>query len=276
MNITEKCIISKKGKTELCEDGIIITENYIAVIDGSTSKSDKQYDGKTTGKQSLDILLKAIEKLKYNLSITEVIEFLTNEIAKSYTKYNIYELAKLHPEERFTASCIIFSKYAKEIWMIGDCQCLVDGYQYKNEKKVDKLLSELRSYYIQCEMLIGKSITEFIENDTGRAYIIPAIKKQYLFQNAKVNSEYAYSAIDGFLVNMEKVKIISIKGNTKNIVLATDGYPKLKKTLEESEKYLKIILDKDPLLYMRFKSTKGLQSGNISYDDRAYVSFAPN
>lgn len=55
--------------------------------------------------------------------------------------------------------------------------------------------------------------------------------------------------------------------------MASDGYPDLCETLRESEEKLKILLEKDPLMISIYKSTKGLQKGNTSFDDRAYISF---
>ena len=55
--------------------------------------------------------------------------------------------------------------------------------------------------------------------------------------------------------------------------MATDGYPKLYDTLEKSEEYLAHILEYDPLCFQEYKSTKGLQKGNSSFDDRTYIKF---
>lgn len=69
-----------------------------------------------------------------------------------------------------------------------------------------------------------------------------------------------------------------------DIILASDGYPELKSTLEESEQALHKILEEDPLLFRQFKSTKGKivkppsfgdhsskKTGATSFDDRTYV-----
>ena len=57
------------------------------------------------------------------------------------------------------------------------------------------------------------------------------------------------------------------------MVLASDGYPKLFGTLEESEHYLQKVLAEDPLCISLNKQTKGLMVGNNSYDDRTFVRF---
>ena len=55
--------------------------------------------------------------------------------------------------------------------------------------------------------------------------------------------------------------------------MASDGYPVLKETLEETEEALKIVLETDPLCFRQYKSAKGLQKGNNSFDDRTYIKF---
>ena len=84
---------------------------------------------------------------------------------------------------------------------------------------------------------------------------------------------YKVRVLDGFFEDMSSIKIIDVPDNAQEIVLASDGYPELLPTLEESERALKEILAEDPLFILRHKSTKGLQKGNNSFDDRAYIRF---
>ena len=50
-----------------------------------------------------------------------------------------------HPSERITASCIVYSIFHQQIWMIGDCQCLVDGVFYDNPKPTEQANALKRS-----------------------------------------------------------------------------------------------------------------------------------
>lgn len=54
-------------------------------------------------------------------------------------------------------------------------------------------------------------------------------------------------------------------------MLASDGYPILKATLQESEESLARHLADDPQNIKEYVATKGLVEGNLSFDDRAYV-----
>ena len=173
-----------------------------------------------------------------------------------------------HPSERITASCIVYSIFHQEIWMIGDCQCLVDGVFYDNPKPSEQSNALKRSVIIKKALANGKTVEDFQMKDEGRALILPDIIAGCLLQNRK------YSVFDGFPVLMENVRIIPCKEN-KEIVLASDGYPFLKPTLQESEKTLQELLEVDPLCVDKYLATKGVMKGNNSFDDRAYIRFQP-
>jgi len=70
------------------------------------------------------------------------------------------------------------------------------------------------------------------------------------------------------------VNIASANVKSHEIVLASDGYPFLKSTLEASEKALEELLKHDPQCVNSFIATKGLVEGNKSFDDRTYIRFA--
>ena len=56
-------------------------------------------------------------------------------------------------------------------------------------------------------------------------------------------------------------------------MFASDGYPKLANTLEESEALLDMQRKNDPLNIGEFKATKAFVEGNNSFDDRSYIRF---
>ena len=268
--IIEKNIVSKHKSIKYCEDKIVYNDFFACVIDGATTKSTELYENKTSGLLVSEILEKTILNLEEKKSLSQTIDILTYSVRDYYIAKNLIENMKKNPLDRLTASIVIFSKYFNQIWMIGDCQCIVDDKVYTNEKFIDKLLSETRAFYIKKELISGKSIKELQKFDTGRQYILPLLISQSYFQNSKFDSEYSYCVIDGFPINLPQVKVIDIN-SSKTIVLASDGYPKLFNTLYETENYLDYILEKDPLCYDLYKSTKGKNVDMNSFDDRAYL-----
>ena len=269
--IIEKNIVSKENRIENCEDRIVFNNYFACVIDGVTSKSSLLYDGnKKSGLLVGEILEKTILNLEKDTNLPNMLDILTNSIKDYYIKHKIINDVKNNPFNRLSASMIIYSNYYNQIWMIGDCQCLIDDNLYTNNKLIDKILADTRSFYITKELIEGKTIEELMKYDTGREYILPLLISQTYFQNNRFDSEYSYCVVDGFPINMSQVKIIEAK-NASSIILASDGYPKLYNNLKESENYLNYILEKDPLCYNIFKSTKGKQKNMVSYDDRAYL-----
>lgn len=175
-------------------------------------------------------------------------------------------LARLaeHPEERLTASAIVYSRLRREIWMIGDCQCLVGGQYYDNPKPSEAVLAQQRADFIAQSDLPKE---HFLEHDTAREAIIPPLIESMKRQNKD------FSVIDGFPIPEQYVRIITLNFQPWEIVLASDGYPWLCPTLAESEGRLAWQRQNDPLNIGEFKATKAFMKGQDSFDDRTYIRF---
>ena len=92
----------------------------------------------------------------------------------------------------------------------------------------------------------------------------------------KRGSAYGYSVLNGEEIPEELIKVIRLSefsGSEHEIILASDGYPVLKPTLQQSEWELEYIMREDPQCCRMYESTKGLKSGNKSFDDRTYIRF---
>ena len=270
MKVIEQFLKSKTQIESDCEDSIFFSDNFAAVIDGVTSKSTLKYMNETSGRACSQLLKKTLENLPVKSTARQAVEFLTSAVFKMYKELGIEEHVKNFPSERASACIAIYSNYKKEIWMVGDCQCLVDKTYYSNVKKIDSLLSDIRSLFIQTELKLGKSYDTIQANDTGREFILPLLERQSVFQNNLTTNEYTYGVIDGFKVPKSELNIFKLS-HPQNIILATDGYPRLFETLAQCENYLKKILKNDPLCFQEFKSTKGLQPGYSSFDDRSFI-----
>jgi hypothetical protein len=269
--VIEQFIAPGKGSSETCEDVLVVTNDFICVIDGVTSKSKRLWDGHTTGWMAAHILSEAITSLPVEITCYEAVERLTSAITNYYHSNNVFEEMRDNPVQRFSATLALYSSYHNEVWMVGDCQCMTDDVKHKHPKLVDQITSDARALYLHLELHKGKMIADLMEHDTGRVFIQPLLDNQQLFQNYAGESPYAYGVIDGFETPRHTIKRIPVEEGSHSLVLASDGYPELKPTLAESEDALHFILDNDPLCIHLFKSTKGLLKGQVSLDDRAYV-----
>lgn len=288
MKIIESSIIGKKSQ-EACEDGMVVTDDFIAVIDGSTSKTPKHLNpDMKNGRYAMMLISEYIrEELKADASVDDFCQGVTAYIYnKVYEKLGVEERLKEHPEERLTASAILYSRTRNEVWMVGDCQAIIDGKLYENGKPY--------------ELEIARKRVELIEQGLSpaeaRKQIEPLLIKAMLS-----GQNQTYTVIDGFPIYREGVKVVSVSASSSvqdsvpasdsvpcsdsasasdtipssssEIVLASDGYPFLEPTLAASEAALAEQIANDPQNIHSFIATKGIVEGNKSFDDRTYIRF---
>ena len=253
MNITEHFICGKHTAAD-CEDGIVITNDFAAVIDGSTSKTPTRLEpSMKNGRFAMMLISEYIKLMSADYSMDDFCRGITLRFAEEYDKRGITERMAEHPEERLTASAIIYSNSRKEVWMVGDCQAIIDGTCYDNSKPYEQEIAMQRAALIKN----GMSPKE------ARRTIEPLLIKTMLEgQNRQ------YAVIDGTPIYMPGTRIVKA---SHSVVLASDGYPTLLPTLKESEEALAKHLADDPQNIGDFVATKGLVEGNVSFDDRAYI-----
>lgn len=288
MKIIESSIIGKKNQ-EACEDGMVVTDDFIAVIDGSTSKTPKHLNpDMKNGRYAMMLISEYIrEELKTDASVDDFCQGVTAYIYnKVYEKLEVEERLKEHPEERLTASAILYSRTRNEVWMVGDCQAIIDGKLYENGKPYEEKIARKRV----------ELIAQGLSPAEARKQIEPLLIKAMLS-----GQNLTYTVIDGFPIYREGVKVVSVSdscsvqdsvpasdsvpcsdsvsasgtipSSSSEIVLASDGYPFLKPTLAASEAALAEQIANDPQNIHSFIATKGIVEGNKSFDDRTYIRF---
>ena len=294
MKIIESSIIGKKSP-EACEDGMVVTDDFIAVIDGSTSKTPKHLNpDMKNGRYAMMLISEYIrEELKADASVDDFCQGVTAFIYnKVYEKLGVEERLKEHPEERLTASAILYSRTRNEVWMVGDCQAIIDGKLYENGKPYEEKIARKRV----------ELIAQGLSPAEARKQIEPLLIEAMLS-----GQNQTYTVIDGFPIYREGVKVVSVSdsssvqdsvsssdscsgqdpvscsgsasasdtipSSSSEIVLASDGYPFLKPTLAASEAALAEQIANDPQNIHSFIATKGIVEGNKSFDDRTYIRF---
>lgn len=259
MEIIESSIIGKKNQ-DACEDGLVVTDDFVAVIDGSTSKTPLQLSpDMKNGRYAMNLISQYIaHELLPDASMEDFCKGVSSYIYNNvYAERNVVERMRLHPEERLTAVAAIYSQARKEVWMVGDCQVMIDGRLYDNSKAYESEIAQKRVDLIK-QGISPKEARKAIE-----PLLIAAMQE---------GQNQIYAVIDGFPICLSGVRVIPLSSiSAKEIVLASDGYPFLKPTLVESEEALRQQLDADPQNIHSFLATKGLVEGNKSFDDRTYV-----
>lgn len=183
-----------------------------------------------------------------------------------YGKRQMERMA-LHPEERLTCSAIVFSRLQRQIWMVGDCQCLVDGQLFDNPKPAEAVHAAKRAARVRHLLDQGVTVDQLLDHDAARDIIIPDIVASMKQQNI------SYAVIDGFPIAERHVKVMTLDFQPHQIVLASDGYPFLRPTLDESEALLRRQQATDPLNIDTFVACKAFMHGQDSFDDRSYIRF---
>lgn len=273
MKILQQYINSKSGDLSTCEDGFYEDENFVMLTDGATAKGKlRWFEGAHKGGWvAKETHIKTMQTLDKNISAIEAIKAFTQGVKKYYLNHELgFEHFEKTPEDRMEASILVYSKARSEVWAYGDCQLLINGKIHPLDKKIDELNSNMRSLYNITMLEAGHTLEDLAKNDLGRELIIPILKTQPLLANK--DGDYGYPVLNGINYNENLLKIHKVKPGDE-IVFASDGYPFIKNTLEESEKELAKVLKEDPFLIYNYKSTKGLMEGNISYDDRSYLKF---
>ena len=289
MKVIESSIIGKKSP-EACEDGMVVTDDFIAVIDGSTSKTPKHLNpDMKNGRYAMMLISEYIrEELKADASVDDFCQGVSAYIYnKVYEKLGVEERLKEHPEERLTASAILYSRTRNEVWMVGDCQAIIDGKLYENGKPYEQEIARKRVELIEQ----GLSPAE------ARKQIEPLLIEAMLS-----GQNQTYTVIDGFPIYREGVKVVSVSDScsvqdsvpvsdsvpcsdsvsasgtffvsSSEIILESDGYPFLEPTLAASEAALAEQIANDPQNIHSFIATKGIVEGNKSFDDRTYIRFS--
>ena len=118
VQIIEQFICSKYPDQMKCEDGLFISNDFIAVIDGVTSKGELTWpDGSeggsvflspmTSGRYAREILAQALKTMEPGIDADSAMEYLNQALAKAGSGRR--EFLRDHPEERLQAVVILYS-----------------------------------------------------------------------------------------------------------------------------------------------------------------------
>ena len=268
--IIESYICGKYENQDLCEDGLFINSNIIAVIDGVTAKGKIRMDDKTTGRFAMEVIKKALEKGVPTESPTVFFSALNDAL-----KNSLYSYLKYTDKDLPRASIIAYIIDKNEIWSYGDCKCIVGNDYFSHEKIIDAVLGNKRAAVIEKELAASDAAIDLSENDIGRNAIMDDLIDQLEYENIhKIvdGNDYGYPVLNGKPICEDMIAVHKVPKDTI-VVLASDGYPVLKATLSESEEELEKLIETDPYCFKTYKSTKGLAAGCLSFDDRTYIRF---
>lgn len=283
MEVLEQFTAAKNTATP-SEDRVAVTVSYAAVIDGATAKHAPSRlptcSTPTPGARAAAMLAAAVATLPARLTAREAVDRMTAALARPHLLASPNDpndpndrktdkvFNPLDPD-RPTAAIVIYSVARREVWQVGDCPCLIGDCEYRNEKAVDHILARRRAAVIRRALATGLSAADVAADDLGRRAIQPYITAQVRLQNALCR--HGFGVLDGTHVPDAYIKVYSIPADVREIVLASDGYPRLFPIWEATERHLQSLLAADPLCIGSLQATKGLRPGADSFDDRTYL-----
>jgi len=181
------------------------------------------------------------------------------------------------------ASFAVFSRARRAVLAVGDCRFGWLGGDGRfaaqtPEFAVDRFTSSLR--VAVTEFFREKGLDPLADGrDWGRDFIQPLLARQRELENVAPDdtTPWAFGLPRGVLSyrsilgGAEAVRIVTVPADATEAVLASDGFPQVFPTLEESRRELDRQLAEDPHCLGPLRSTKGRAPGAVSFDDMSYL-----
>ncbi|WP_051215217.1 hypothetical protein [Granulicoccus phenolivorans] len=245
--------ITPKSDDRPCEDALVITDDFVAVIDGMSDPQGDLAPGEVAGHSTQ--LAHAITALPPDIAATEALAI----------------LAAL--PTRAGAVLAIFSRTRREIWRVGDVNWAVDGVHHVPTKRVDDAMTLFRSAVNHAHLAAGAGLEDIITTDPGLTATFPLLHAQRSLANQP--GPWGYGVLNGTPIPAEHLAVVDVTDATE-VVLTSDGYPVPAASLAAAERELAEALLADPACLDRLAGMgKAPKPGAHGPDDRTYVRIRP-
>lgn len=252
------------------EDELLHTDaGLVAVIDGATDKSGRNYGGLTGGARAAQCVRDTLARMAPDTAPAEAVKLITAALAELRSQWDIPAGDPVAP----SAVAAVFAPSLRVVWRVGDVHvALRRGAKWtvlSAAKRIDDVLAGTRAAYTHCMIADGRSDEEIAAQDPGRGVILPVLKQQGRLANRP--GPFGYGLFDGTPVPADFVEVIPVEGDVTEIVMASDGFLSPAATLARAEAELQGAIAQDPLRIGVNPGTKGVKPGAVSFDDRTYV-----
>ncbi|MFA5406198.1 MAG: hypothetical protein WC307_02475 [Candidatus Nanoarchaeia archaeon] len=278
MKVVEQFLGSKKGDLSVCEDNLILSNRYIGVVDGGTDKSGLDWGGQLGGKLLSDLVKRVFET--NDLPVDKIEALIRTEFGRLARGFGIDLGNKFNLPD---AALVVYDSVKQLVYYVGDCKLRFvydDGSlseQLIPELKIDLINASLRKAVIDSFKQLG--FDPFKGGfDYGREFIKPLLLKQSLLANSKQVGEWfmgiPYELVKFSIINgVDKIVFneLRVPKNVSQLIMGSDGFIELKRTLKQSLNHLKKTISIDPHRCGKYPSTKGVSQGMAYPDDISYV-----
>lgn len=248
----------------------MVTKHLIAVVDGATAKSPRLFSGKRSGRFARDVLMAALEDVQSVQTPWQLVRELTQALNAAVEAEVGVSCAQLPLADRPTASAVLFLRERRMLAFVGDCQALVNRqHLICYENPTDMVVANVRR--MRAYALMGQGVGDVSARLITRDSVDPLLAEGLLFRN-RPGLPLSFAALDGTDIPNTLVQVHAVWAGSE-VVLASDGYPKVLPTLDESEAELARLLALDPNGLEQLRGIGSLLPGQVSFDDRAYIRF---
>ncbi len=264
--LIEKSITGKSSQRD-CEDGCFVSDGLVAVIDGGSPKGKLRWaENKTSGWLAKELILKALRTADPSWPNEKIIGHVNAALTAQYG--GDLGFFRENPHEQLQAGIVFYNDARKQVVSYGDCPVLINGRLFDHGKFIDVVSTGLRSFYLRLADAGAIRVDPGDRDRFGREAIVDILRKQGFLANR--DRPFGFPVINGLELNDKLVIVHDVRPGDE-IVLASDGWPRLLPTLRASEKALREQLAADPECYLGFMAAKPRLPGNKSFDDRTYV-----
>jgi hypothetical protein len=257
-----------KGKPEACEDRLVITPHFVAVIDGATSSAPLA-SGKAGGIVAAEAIARVVQGLPADCDVANFVKLATQAV---------YDDTGHWPDEsknRPCAAVVVYSAARQEVWRICDGHFMLDGKAYLGDKLIDIISYTYRSTMIRGRLKLGLST---LEEELELARSTKPIKTYTDLQAAYENDlqdRLGYGVINGLPVPEKFIEVHSTQG-VSEIVLCSDGFFAPAPTLAAGLAELARLKTEDPLLCLQVNGSRPFPTEGRFFDDTTYVRLQQN
>jgi len=274
--VKEWHLLGKNGDTRGGEDHLLVTADFVALLDGVTSRGravdeSLRLAGETPGRWAAETIAGAVAGLEPTCSAETACETLSTALHQGMAELGIDGEAWGWPA---AAQTIIFSAARNEIWRIGDALVAVNGTPLPEcPTPVDLPATQYRSAVLWALLAAGHSIDDLTQNDPTWQMLLPLLELQHHHRNSRfTGNPFAYGLLDGRKVESRFIEITRVEPGDE-VVFCSDGYLSPAPSLAQAEADLATVLAEEPLLISLHLGFRPVSPGMVSFDDRSYLRF---
>ena len=261
---------SKTGDERGNHDGLVVNGSYIAVIDAYQARGYRGWNGKPAGIFAKDIICSTLENLVGGAEAQEVFRTLEEKLQEETAK----AMAEMKDSQVYAypmARVLVYSADKRQIWRLGDSPFVVDGELNFEQSDAIKAMIAKRAEVTEKFLANDRTdLKDLVNNDYGRTSIMEdLVAEERRVDGVECLSGRADVDMDVLLSNVEVFQLEP----DQEVILASDGYPRLLPTLDECEDWLAAERARDPLFIHDYQAIRTAKDEEANYDDRTYVRF---